>query len=117
MKNNNKGKYFKAMASGFVVGLFVACWLSYKMSWHGRQWAREMREEIMHRVKETKDITQEKYNQIIDEISPRYEAMKNIGSRQINQLAEELRSHWENISQEAKRQMDMSKEKGNAMET
>lgn len=96
-----------AMLTGFAAGIITAFLLSGKLRRKTGKWAYDMRKEVMNRVQKTKDITQEKYNQIIDEIRPRYEAMKDTGSREMEELIDELKSHWQNISQEAKKQMDI----------
>jgi uncharacterized protein HemY len=107
MENNNNKIKCTAMLTGFAAGIITALVLSRKMRRKTGKWAYDMRKEVMNRVQETKDITQEKYNQIIDELRPRYEAMKDAGSQEMEELIGELKSHWQNISQEAKKQIDI----------
>ena len=68
-------------------------------------WIDEMRDELTGRIKEAKDITREKYEQIIDDMRPQYEAMKDVDAHEMNDLVNELKSHWKNISEEAKKQL------------
>ena len=107
MENNNNSKSMavKALATGFVAGVIAATMCSRKMRRNSCQWADEMRGDVMRQVLEAKDITQEKYNQIIDEIRLKYEAMKNVGAKEMKELIDELKSHWQNIAQEEKKQM------------
>ena len=105
MENNNKNMAVKALATGFVAGVIATTMCSRKMRHSSCQWADEMRGEVKRQVLEAKDITQEKYNQIIDGIRPKYEAMKNVGTKEMKDIIDELKSHWQNIAQEAKKQM------------
>lgn len=105
MENNIKKMKIKALAAGFVAGVVVANMLSRKMRHKSYQWANGMRDDVMCQVRETKDITREKYNQIIEGLRPKYKAMKNISAREMKDLVNELKSHWQTIAQEAKKQM------------
>ena len=105
MENNGKKMKFADMATFFVAGAVAMLLLSRHMRKKTGNWADQMRQELMDRVKKTKDITQEKYNQIIDEIRPRYETVKDLSVREIGDFASELKSHWQNISQEVKKQI------------
>ena len=106
MENNNKKMEVRALAVGFVAGVVTATVCSRKMRQKSCQWSNEMRDEVKRQVLEAKDITQEKYNQIIDGLRPKYEAMKNISAKELKELVDELKSHWQNIAQEAKKQMN-----------
>ncbi|MCU0653079.1 MAG: YtxH domain-containing protein [Candidatus Pacebacteria bacterium] len=108
MENNNchpKKMKVASFATGFAAGMIVMLLLSPKMRGKAGQWASDMRDEIMKRAKETKDITQEKYNQIVDEASSRYGTMKDVSRRELSQLMYELKSHWDSMVKETKKQI------------
>ena len=69
--NNYNGMGFKTMAVYFAAGAMTALLVSRKMGHKSCGWAGKMREDVKRRIMETKDMTQEKYNQIIkDKILP-----------------------------------------------
>lgn len=99
----HKKMKFMAMLTGFILGIIIIKMLSPRIREKASKWTDDLRDEIMDRVKETKDVTQEKYNQIIDEIRPKYESMKNVGGKELDKFIDELKAHWENIAQETKK--------------
>jgi len=103
---NNKRIGFMAMVTSFVAGAATVLLLSRKKRCKAGQWADKMREEVMREAQKTKDLTEEKFNKIVDGIKPQYEAMKDVGAGELSDLIDELRSHWKTISQEAKNQTD-----------
>ena len=96
------------IAASFVAGAVTMLLLSRRNRYKNSRWADGMSEELKTRIGETKDITREKYEQIIEEIRPRYEKMKDVSSQEVGELIEELKSHWKNISKEAKNQIDQT---------
>ena len=94
------------MVTSFAAGAVTMLLLSRKERCKAGQWADKMRDEVTREAQKTKDLTEEKFNQIVDGIRPQYEAMKNVGSEELNDLVDELKLHWKNISQEAKNQIE-----------
>jgi uncharacterized protein YoxC len=109
--NNNSGVRFITMATFFALGAVTMMLCSRRTRQKACRWTDEMREEVMRQTRETKDITQEKYNQIVDDIRYRYETMKDVSSREMSGLINELKAHWKNISQEVKSEINNSGQK------
>lgn len=107
--NKNKGKVTAGKVIGVGLGLAavaaaVVLAVSPKLRKKVKRWAEDMRLEVADRLKKLKDLSQEKYNQIIDEVKPKYEALKDVSSEELNSFAEELKSHWDKIEKEIKKQ-------------
>jgi len=102
---NNKMKS-AVIAASFVAAAVAMLLIDRRNRANAGNWIDEMRDELTRRIKETKDITREKYEQIVDDMRPQYEAMKDVDAHEMNDLVDELKSHWKNISEETKKQMD-----------
>ena len=62
--------------------------------------ALKAKEEIIERAQMAEDITEEKYQNIVDEVSERYKNIKNVDTSEIEEMAEEMRGHWKSISKQ-----------------
>jgi len=100
---HHKGSKFMAMLFGFIAGIATVMLISRRARKDAMEWTQNMRDEVMRKAKEQKDLTQEKYNQIIEQVKPKYQSMKNVTSQELSALSDELKSHWTRISQEAKK--------------
>lgn len=74
-----------------------------------KKWMRDMQNEIIEEIKGTKDLTQERYNEIIDNVKSKYEALKSVTGGELNAFVEELKSHWEKIVKEVEKQAKKEK--------
>ncbi len=68
-----------------------------------KSWMAEMQKETAEKVKKVQDLTEEKYNQIIDEVKPKYAVLKDVSASELSSFADEMKSHWKNISSAAKK--------------
>jgi len=68
-----------------------------------KSWMTDMQKETAERVKKVQDLTEEKYNKIIDELKPKYEALKDVSDSELSSFTKEMKSHWKNISSAAKK--------------
>lgn len=95
--------------AGLVVGAALAAYLltspedRKKAAKKVKAWMADMQKETAEKVKKVQDLTEEKYNQIIDEIKPKYEALKDVSDSELASFAKEMKSHWKNISSAAKK--------------
>jgi hypothetical protein len=58
---------------------------------------RELKLEVDQEVSKVKDITQNRYNQIVDQVSDRYGRLKNISNHELKDLTDDLKKHWNRI--------------------
>ncbi|MDP3057110.1 MAG: hypothetical protein Q8N37_01130 [bacterium] len=97
------------VGAGLVAGAALAAYLltspkdRKKAAKKIKSWMAEMQKETAEKVQKVQDLTEEKYNQIIDEVKPKYEAAKDISAAELSTFAEEMKSHWKNISRAAKK--------------
>lgn len=66
-----------------------------------KNWMRDMQKEVAGRAKTIKDLSQDKYENIVDEVAPKYEALRDVSATEIETFARELKAHWNNISKAA----------------
>lgn len=95
----------KALAgAGLVAGAALAAYLlttpkdRKKAAKQVKAWMTDMQKEVAERVKQAQDITEEKYDQIVDEVKPKYQALKDVGADEVASFVDEMKSHWKKIS-------------------
>jgi len=83
VKIQNSDTVKKVLAgAGLVAGAALAAYLltspkdRKKAAVKIKGWMSEMEKETAEKVKKVQDLTQEKYDQIIDEVKPKYMALK-----------------------------------------
>jgi gas vesicle protein len=60
-------------------------------------WMIKMKGEIIDRIEDAKDLTKEKYEDIIDTVASTSSATLKASKEEINDFADELKSHWDDI--------------------
>lgn len=68
-----------------------------------KSWMKEMRKDVAEKVKNVQDLTEDKYNQIVDEVKIKYEALKDVSADELLSFTDEMKSHRKNISGVAKK--------------
>ena len=58
---------------------------------------RRLKKQVMNKASQIKDITQEKYDQIVDEVTGTYGRARNISQNELADLGEDLKMHWAKI--------------------
>lgn len=107
-QNSNTAKKV-LVGAGLVAGAALAAYLltspkdRKKAAKKIKSWMTEMQKETAEKVQKVQDLTEEKYNQIIDEIKPKYETAKDISAAELSSFADEMKLHWKNISSAAKK--------------
>ena len=69
-------------------------------------WVVQAKGEILEKLENTKELTQEKYEEIVDKAIQHYAQIKKVSKEKAENLAQELREHWKNIEKETKEKID-----------
>lgn len=67
------------------------------------QGARRLKRELVARMNEIEDITQEKYEDIVDEVLSRYELTRRITKDKAARISDSLKARWEEMKDAAER--------------
>ena len=65
-----------------------------------RGWALKMKGEILEKMEQIPEISEEIYSKLIDEASSRYEALKNVDPEELKEMVKELKGHWDSIQEQ-----------------
>lgn len=65
-----------------------------------KSWMLRMKAEVMDQVENMKDVSQEKYDEIIEKVSDKYAAIKDIDRDELKALAGRMKSHWKDIQED-----------------
>ncbi len=65
-----------------------------------RSWVLKMKGEVLEKIEDVKEVTEEKYNNIVDEVAAKYKAAQNVDLSELGGVVDELKSHWENIKEQ-----------------
>jgi gas vesicle protein len=60
-------------------------------------WSVKMKGEVLEKLENLKDITEEKYQATIDAVAVRYQRVKTIDPDELSALVNDLKKHWRNI--------------------
>lgn len=66
-------------------------------------WMLRAKADLMEKTEGVKNITQEKYDKIVDEISDKYGAMKEVGIDKAERFGNKLKRQWDSLKMEAAR--------------
>ncbi len=109
-KNENSNAVKKVIiGAGIVAGAALAAYLLTTQKERAdaakkiKSWMTEMKKEIAEKVKNIQDLTEEKYNQIIDEVKVKYETMKDVSASELSSFVAETKAHWKNITSATKK--------------
>lgn len=92
------------IGAGLAAGAAVAAYLlsssktRKKAELKIKGWMRDMRSEIADRAKAVQELTQQRYEAIIDDVKPKYKALKDVSGGELEIFAQELKAHWNKIS-------------------
>src|SRR4051812_44839092 len=58
---------------------------------------RDLKKQVYDKASQITDITQDKYNQVVDEVSSKYAQVKGISQNELRDLTDDLKWHWRRI--------------------
>lgn len=110
---NNKAQGGKAGA--FIAGVALATiaggyfLFGAKNSKKNREkveaWTLKAKSEVLDSLRQMKDISKEKYEEVISTVSNKYAEVKEIGKEKAEKFKKELSDHWKNIEADADAEM------------
>jgi hypothetical protein len=65
-------------------------------------WVVKAKGEVLEKIENTKEMSEEKYAQIIDTVTAKYGKAKHIGRDRAAKLGTELKHHWKEVKKEVK---------------
>lgn len=63
-------------------------------------WTLRAKGEVLSKLETAKDVTEEKYHQIVDSVTARYAKMKDVGEDKAGKLNKELKRYWSKMKRE-----------------
>jgi len=63
-----------------------------------RGWAVQAKGEVLQELEQIKEVTQDKYLEIVDSVLKRYKISKKASEKELSKLSKELRAYWSEIS-------------------
>jgi hypothetical protein len=72
-------------------------------------WMIKMKGEIIERIENAKELTEDVYNDIIDKVSTVYEGASGTGSAEVKAFAQKLKDQWEDIVESVKEEKEDAK--------
>ena len=99
--HSNTGKIIGAGIFGLLLGAAAGMLLSPKSGKQNREdiknWMRRMSEELNDRLRDTKEMTRERYDQLVDVLTDKYRRMQDIKENELDDFSDELKRRWERI--------------------
>lgn len=86
-------------AVGLAGGYFIYGKEAAKRRAAVRGWMLKAKGEILEKLEQAGEISEEKYNAIIDSVAKQYARLQSIDQKELGQMIRQLKSHWKAISQ------------------
>jgi gas vesicle protein len=78
-------------------------------------WTIKAKGEVLSKLEALKEVSEEKYHQIVDTVTDRYAKMKDVGEDKAETLNRELKRYWSKIKRETKETAGDAKEKSDSI--
>lgn len=66
-----------------------------------KSWAVKAKGDVMEKIEGLKNISKERYYEIVDQAVKKYRAVRTASPKELAALAIELKGHWDNIASQA----------------
>lgn len=99
MENSHIRSTFGAGVFAFIGGMVAWAFFGPKIKQRlnrSTAW-NELKAEITDELGKAKDVTQSRYEQVVDEVASRYARLKNISNHELQDLIRDLKMHWSKI--------------------
>ncbi len=74
-----------------------------------RGWTLKAKGEVLEKLEDAKDLSDESYDAIVDTVTARYAKLKKVGEEEAGKLNKELKKHWKSIKKMASEQSTKKK--------
>lgn len=78
-------------------------------------WSLKAKADVLAKLEKLKEVSEEKYNDIVDGVTSKYGKMKDVGEDKANKLNAELKRHWRRIKRDTKDAAGDAKSKARTM--
>lgn len=65
---------------------------------HG--WTLKMKGEVLERMEQLKEVSEEVYAKVIDEVGDKYRKLQNVDMSELDATVKDLKRHWKNIKRD-----------------
>jgi hypothetical protein len=94
-RSNVLGTGILAFIAGAAIWAIFGNRVKEKVSQSGKY--QDLKREVYDKASQVTDITQEKYDAIVDEVSTKYAQAKGISQNELRDLVDDLKWHWKRI--------------------
>jgi uncharacterized protein (UPF0333 family) len=63
-----------------------------------RAWTLKAKAEVLENFEKMQEVTEEKYETIVDKVTAKYAKLKTVGEEEAQKLNKELKGHWKSIT-------------------
>lgn len=90
---------------GLGVAALLGAYLFYGKDGQKRRkkitgWMLKAKGDVLAKVEKMKDVSEEKYAEVVGQVVEKYAKMKEVDTRELEVLAKDLKAHWKNIKRE-----------------
>ncbi len=106
-KKNTRSNVTKAVAIGAgVAALSAAAYLLFgpegkKHRKDLKSWMVKMKADVMEKMEEAKELSEDTYHGIIDVVEAKYRSMKDVSQDALKEEVAELKKNWKNMKRDA----------------
>lgn len=76
-----------------------------------KSWMLKMKAEVMDKIEEAQDLTEDKYHDIVETVAAKYRVLKDVDTKEVSDLADRMRAHWADIREDLSDAAHIAKER------
>lgn len=65
-----------------------------------KAWTLKAKGEVLAEIEKMKDVSQDKYEKVVDKVVAKYSKLKDVGETEAVKLGRELKKHWKTVVEE-----------------
>ncbi|MBX4197881.1 hypothetical protein KW782_00935 [Candidatus Parcubacteria bacterium] len=62
-----------------------------------KSWTLRMKGDVMDKMENMREWSEEAYNRVVDGVSEKYKNVKNVDRKELDAVVKDLKKHWNNI--------------------
>jgi gas vesicle protein len=85
------------LTAGIAAGLFLRTEKGQQLTEEAKKRAKKLQNNLLEKLRDVKEITQEKYEEIVDDLLMQYAETKSLAAGELKRLRAYLMDQWEDI--------------------
>ncbi len=91
-----------AVAAGAIGAYLYGTKDGAKKRKHIKSWMIKAKAEVLEEIEKVKEVSEEKYDEIVDSVMAKYKALSHIEASDFQDLVDDMKAHWADLKEDMK---------------